>query len=106
VSNTLAEPLPWQNSTLAKGDPTTAVSALKEQMEGTLTVLGSRELVQTLVRDRLVDEYRLLIYPLVLGSGSRLFPDEGAYAELELVESVPTTTGVLICTYRSANGRS
>ncbi len=101
VSRSLDEPLPWQNSTLVKGDAASTVAALKEQVEGTLRVLGSRDLLQTLIRARLVDEYLLLIAPVVLGSGSRLFPDEGTYVTLELLESVTTTTGVIIATYRS-----
>jgi dihydrofolate reductase len=101
VSTTLEEPLPWRNSTLLKGDAAEAVARLKEQPGKDLLVLGSGELVQSLMRRNLVDEYVLLIHPLVLGSGRRLFPD-GAFAALRLVDSVATTTGVLIATYQPA----
>jgi dihydrofolate reductase len=65
-------------------------------------VLGSGDLLQSLIRHGLVDEYMLLIHPLVLGSGRRLFPDGGSFARLRLVDSMTTTTGVIIATYRPA----
>jgi dihydrofolate reductase len=65
-------------------------------------ILGSGELVQSLMRHNLVDEYVLPIHPLVLGSGRRLFPDGGAFASLRLVDAKPTTTGVVIATYQPA----
>ena len=102
VSTTLAEPLPWQNSTLLKGDAMAAVAELRERPGGTLVVLGSGELVGSLRRHGLVDEYVLLIHPLVLGSGRRLFPDDGTVSTLRLVDTVPTSTGVVIATYRPA----
>lgn len=102
ASATLAEPLPWRNSTLLKGDAAEAVARLKEEPGEDLTVLGSGELVQSLRRRDLVDRYVLLIHPLVLGSGRRLFPDGGPEATLRLVDSVPTTTGVIIATYEPA----
>ncbi len=101
ASTTLEEPLPWSNSTLLKGDAAEAVARLKEQPGKDLVILGSGELVQSLMRRNLVDEFTLLIYPLVLGSGRRLFPDGGAFAALRLVETVTTTTGVVIATYQS-----
>ncbi len=100
ASTTLEEPLPWSNSTLLKGDAAEAVARLKEQPGQDLGVLGSGELVQSLMRRDLVDEYLLLIYPLVLGSGRRLFADGGALAALRLVDAKTTTTGVVIATYR------
>jgi dihydrofolate reductase len=100
ASTTLREPLPWQNSTLLQGDAADAVAALKEQSTDDLMVLGSGELLQSLMRRRLVDEYLLTIHPLVLGSGRRLFRDGGAFTPLELVESIPTTTGVVIARYQ------
>jgi dihydrofolate reductase len=100
ASTTLAEPLPWRNSTLLEGDAAEAVARLKEQPGEDLTVLGSGELVQSLRRHDLVDRYVLLLHPLVLGSGRRLFPDGGPAATLRLVDSVPTTTGVIIATYQ------
>jgi dihydrofolate reductase len=102
ASTTLREPLGWRNSTLLAGDAADAVASLREQPGQDLTVLGSGELVQSLRRRDLVDEYILLIHPLVLGSGRRLFPDDGAAAALRLVDSVTTTTGVIIATYRPA----
>jgi dihydrofolate reductase len=102
ASTTLEEPLPWRNSTLLKGDAAEAVARLKDQLSKDLLVLGSGELVQSLMRRNLVDEYVLLIHPLVLGSGRRMFADGGAFAALRLVDAKPTTTGVLIATYQPA----
>ena len=103
ASNTLSEPLSWENSTLLSGDAADAVAALKEEDDGGLTVLGSGELVRSLLGPGLIDEYLLLIHPLILGSGTRLFSD-GANASLELADSLTTTTGVVIATYRPAAG--
>jgi dihydrofolate reductase len=102
ASTTLREPLPWSNSKLLQGDAARAVAELKEQGDEDLAVLGSGELVRSLMRHDLVDEYLLNIHPLVLGAGRRLFPDDGTTAKLRLVDSTPTTTGVLIATYRPA----
>jgi dihydrofolate reductase len=96
ASTTLAEPLPWENSTLLTGDVGTAVAAL----DVNLTVLGSGELIRTLMERDLVDEFVLTIHPLVLGTGRRLFGDGGPPATLELVDATPTTTGVVIATYQ------
>ena len=101
ASTTLEEPLSWRNSTLLQGDAMEAVAKLKEQPDE-LVVLGSGELVQSLMRAGLVDEYVLLIHPLVLGSGRRLFPDGGPSAALRLVDTKTTTTGVVIATYQPA----
>jgi len=100
ASTTLEEPLPWSNSTLLKGDAAEAVARLREQPGRDIAVLGSGELVQSLMRRDLVDEYVLLIHPLVLGSGRRMFTDGGPFAALRLVDAVTTTTGVVISTYR------
>jgi dihydrofolate reductase len=102
ASTTLTEPLPWQNSTLIKGDVAEAVARLKQQPGNDIGVLGSGELVQSLRRHDLVDEYVLMIHPLVLGSGRRLFPDGSPFASLRLVDSVTTSTGVVIATYQPA----
>jgi dihydrofolate reductase len=102
ASTTLAEPLPWKNSTLLKGDAADAVADLKQQPGPDLTILGSGELIQSLRRRNLIDEYVLLIHPLVLGSGRRLFPDGSPPADLRLASSVTTTTGVMIATYQPA----
>jgi dihydrofolate reductase len=100
ASRTLREPLPWPNSTLLSGDVAEAVAQLRQQPGKDLNVMGSRELIQTLMRHGLIDEYLLLIYPLVLGSGRRLFADGGPPASLRLVDSTVSTTGVLIATYQ------
>ena len=102
ASTSLAEPLPWQNSTLLTGDVMDAVARLKEQPGKDILVMGSGELVRSLIRRNLVDDYVLLIHPLVLGSGRRLFADDGALAALRLIDSQATTTGVVIATYRQA----
>lgn len=100
ASRTLEEPLPWQNSTLLKGELAQEVARLKEERDKDIVVLGSGDLLQSLMRHGLVDEYQLLIHPLVLGSGRRLFTDKAAVGALGLVNSVTTTTGVVIATYR------
>jgi dihydrofolate reductase len=100
ASRTLREPLPWPNSTLLSGDVAEAVAQLRQQPGKDLNVMGSRELIQTLMRHGLIDEYLLLIYPLVLGSGRRLFADGGPPASLRLIDSTASTTGVLIATYQ------
>jgi dihydrofolate reductase len=102
ASTTLAEPLPWRNSRLLQGDAADAVAELRRQPGKDLLVLGSGELVQSLRRRDLVDRYQLLIHPLVLGSGRRLFPEGGGPLPLRLLDSVTTTTGVVIATYRPA----
>ena len=99
VSRTLSEPLPWRNSTLVTGD----LGELKQTApEETLVVLGSGELVRSLLREGLVDELLLTAFPLVLGSGTRLFEDGGPRTELELASSMTTTTGVTVATYHRA----
>jgi dihydrofolate reductase len=102
ASTTLTEPLPWINSTLLTGDAAQAVAKLKAEPGQDLVVLGSGQLVQVLLRHDLIDEYQLLIHPLVLGSGRRLFPDGSPFAKLRLTNSVTTTTGVVIATYQPA----
>ena len=99
VSTTLSEPLAWQNSTLIKGNVAGEVAKLKERSGKEIQVIGSGELVQDLIRHDLVDAYRLMIHPLVLGTGKRLFRDGTAPTKLRLVDTKPTTTGVLILTY-------
>ena len=102
VSTTLKDSLPWQNSTLLKGDAATAVARLKEQNDD-LVILGSVALVQSLMPHNLVDEYALAIHPLVLGSGLRLFPEGVPSKTLKLTDSKATTTGVILATYRPAS---
>jgi dihydrofolate reductase len=103
ASTTLKEPLPWSNSTLLKGDAAQAVSQLKEQPGKDLLIMGSGELIQSLMRANLIDDYVLLIHPLVLGSGRRLFPDGGAAATLRLTATSTTDKGVVIATYQPAS---
>jgi len=101
ASRTLAGPLPWENSALLTGDAVDAVAALKREVDSDLVVLGSGELVRSLAGAGLVDVYTLSIHPLTLGTGTKLFGEgREAYGTLELVEAVPTTTGVIIATYR------
>jgi dihydrofolate reductase len=104
ASTTLQEPLPWKNSTLLDGDAASAVTELKEQPGKDFTVLGSGQLVQSLMRRDLVDEFLLMIHPLVFGTGRRLFPDGGPFAALTLVDSETTTTGVMIARYEATKG--
>jgi dihydrofolate reductase len=101
ASTTLSEPLPWMNSTLLEGDIAEAVGKLKDQTGKDIVVLGSGELIQSLMQHDLVDEYLLMIHPVVLGSGRRLFRDGAPPADLRLVDSVTTTTGVVIARYQA-----
>jgi dihydrofolate reductase len=98
ASTTLGEPLAWQNSTLLQGDVAKAVAELKEGEGGNVVVLGSGGLVQTLYENDLVDEYALMIHPIVLGSGKKLFR-EVPRKPLKLADSVTTSTGVVMATY-------
>ena len=102
ASTTLAEPLAWQNSTLLKGDVSAAVAALKQKDGGDLLVIGSAKLLQSLVDHDLVDEFRLMIDPLVVGGGKRVFGNDGVLRQLRLVESRVTTTGAILATYAPA----
>jgi dihydrofolate reductase len=102
ASTTLTEPLEWQNSSLLEGDVADAVAALKREDGKDIRVIGSGGLVQTLMQHGLVDEYRLMIHPIVVGGGKRLFRDGGELMALRLVDSKITTTGVVIATYEPA----
>jgi dihydrofolate reductase len=104
ASRTLAEPLAWQNSTVLQGDVADAVAALKREDGEDLHLIGSSQLVQTLVERDLVDEFRVMIDPVVVGGGKRLFRDDGVRRPLRLVDSQVTTTGVIVATYASARG--
>ena len=102
VSSTLGEPS-WNNSTVIEGDVASEVAALREQEGGNILVNGSGQLVHALMEHDLVDEYRLMVFPVVLGSGRRLFADEAGRTDLRLVESRPVgSDGVVILTYRPA----
>ena len=103
ASTTLEEPLPWRNSTLLSGDAGESVAKLKQDPGADVVVLGSGQLVRSLMRANLIDEWVVLVHPLVLGSGIRLFPDGGPNDALQLIDSKITTSGVVIATYRPAN---
>ena len=102
ASTTLTDPLEWQNSTVLEGDVAEAVAALKVEPGKDLHVIGSGELVQTLMHHDLVDEYRLMINPIVVGRGKHLFRDDGDYKQLRLVDSTISSMGVVIATYAPA----
>lgn len=99
ASRTLREPLPWENSVLLDRDTEQAVAAVKMEPGRNILVMGSGDLVRSLMPTGLIDEYVLLIHPLVLGSGQRLFPGEGALKRLTLDSGTTTPTGVMIGTY-------
>ena len=95
--------LPWPNSTLLSGDVPARVAAMREQPGGNLVIMGSGALIRSLLPHGLIDEMFLLIHPVVLGSGFRMFgPDDEAH-RLRLVECTPTATGVLMVTYQPAH---
>jgi len=98
VSKTLKEPLEWNNSTLIEDDVVEEITDLKRQDGKDITVHGSATLVQTLMRHALVDRYRLLVYPVVVGKGKRLFR-EGIPATLKLLESQSFGSGVVALVY-------
>ncbi len=103
ASRTLREPLPWPNSSLLMGDVADAIAGLKAEQGKDLYIMGSGELIQSLMPRRLIDEYLLLIHPLVLGSGRRLFGDGSPKSSLRLIEAKPSTTGLLIATYEPSD---
>ena len=102
VSTTLEEPLEWQNSILIKDDVAEEVARLKRQPGKDIGIVGSGTLVRSLLRDGLLDELTLMVHPVVLGSGKRLFEEGGDQRTLELVDSKTFSTGVLYLTYRPA----
>jgi dihydrofolate reductase len=102
VSTSLQEPLEWNNAHLIKGDVAEEVSKLKQQSGQDILIYGSGELVRALMRQGLIDEYRLLVHPVVLGSGKRLFPDGVETKVLRLVDTMATSMGVVILTYQPA----
>ena len=94
--------LEWSNSVLIEGDAAAGIAALKQEDGPELQVHGSGNLIQTLLRHNLVDEYRPWVFPVVIGSGKRLFAEGTVPSGLKLVESTVSTTGVVIGTYESA----
>ena len=103
VSSTLEDP-EWNNSTVLKGDVAEEVTKLKQEQDGDIVVHGSPRLVQTLVEHDLVDEYRLMVFPVVVGSGDRLFPETPDKTTLELTDTKTFETGVQVHTYRPVRG--
>jgi dihydrofolate reductase len=104
ASRTLTEPLAWQNSTVLPDPVAQAVAALKQEDGGDLLVIGSTQLVQTLIDHGLVDSFRVMIDPLVVGGGRRIFRDDGVLRPLRLLEHEVTTTGALLATYAPTEG--
>jgi dihydrofolate reductase len=102
VSNTLTSVDEWQNSMLLKGDFVEEITKLKQQPGKDIGVTGSGTLVRSLLRDHLLDELNLLVHPIVVGSGKRLFPDGSEQTPLKLVESKTFSTGVIYLTYQPA----
>jgi dihydrofolate reductase len=100
ASRTLTSPLDWDTARLLEGDVVEAVRALKATDGGELQVHGSHGLIQTLLREDLVDELRLIVFPVVVGPGKRLFEDGAVPRTWRLVDCTPSTTGALMCTYR------
>jgi dihydrofolate reductase len=92
--------LDWPNSTLLHGDVPAAVAELRQNSGGNLVIMGSGRLIRSLLPHGLIDEYLLMIHPLVLGSGQRLFDHHDPHVKLRLVASPATTTGVILATYQ------
>jgi dihydrofolate reductase len=103
VSTTLNSVDEWQNSTLIKGDFVEEITKLKQQSGKNISVVGSGTLIRSLLRDNLLDELRLLVHPIVVGSGKQLFPSGTENTPLKLVDSKTFSTGVLYLTYQPAN---
>ena len=103
VSSTLEDP-EWTNSTVLKGDVVESVRKLRDELEGDIVVHGSAQLTQTLLEHDLVDELRLMVFPVVLGTGKRLFGETSDKKPLRLVDSKVVGDGVAILTYAPASG--
>ena len=102
VSTTLEEPLEWNNSTLIKGNVAEEVLRLKQQPGKDILVFGSGRLVNALMQHDLIDEYRLMVFPIVLGSGQRLFEEGSDSKVLRLVETETLGSGVVVLSYSPA----
>ena len=102
ASRTRSGQLEWQESRVLEGDLAQAVAGLKEQDGGDLHTIGSTELVRSLMDHHLVDEFRLVIDPVVLGGGKRIFRDDGALRPLRLVDAQIASTGAILATYAAA----
>jgi dihydrofolate reductase len=104
ASTTLVEPLGWQNSTLLRGDLADAVAALKQGGGDEVHVIGSSQLVRTLIEHELIDEFHLMISPVALGGGKRIFTADGTRRPLRLLSSQATTTGAILAIYAPDEG--
>jgi dihydrofolate reductase len=102
VSSTLSEPLEWSNASLIGGDVPAEVARLKRGDGAPILVAGSQTLVHSLIANDLVDEYRLMVFPVLIGGGKRLFPDSDEKRGLELVDTRAFDSGVVVHTYRPA----
>ncbi len=105
VSSTLAK-AEWNNSTILRGNVAEAVARLKQQPGGSIGIIGSATLVQSLMKEDLIDEYQLQVYPIVLGSGRRLFKDGMNTTALKLVESKTFSSGVVLLRYQPAKDKA
>jgi dihydrofolate reductase len=103
VSTTLEGPLGWNNSTLIGENVAEEISRLKQQPGKDISISGSGSLVRSMLKDGLIDELRLMVHPVVVGSGKRLFEEGGEQIALELVDSKTFATGVVYLTYRPAS---
>jgi dihydrofolate reductase len=103
VSSTLEDP-GWSNSTVLKGDVVEEVSGLKRELDGEITVLGSPQLARTLIEHDLVDGLRLMVYPVVLGAGARLFGETSDKKPVRLVDARAVGDGIVILTYERVRG--
>jgi dihydrofolate reductase len=104
VASTTLKQAEWNNAAVLKGDAMAAVAKLKKKLAGDMLVVGSRTLVNALKQHDLVDEYRLMVFPIILGSGMRLFDDTEDATSLELVDTHPLQNGAVVLTYRPARG--
>ncbi len=105
ASTTLRDP-EWENTSILDADLGSSVTGLKDRYDGDILVAGSAQLVQSLLELDLVDELRLMVFPVVLGKGTRLFGETSALKPLELVDSTPLSDGVFVLTYRPAADNS
>jgi dihydrofolate reductase len=105
VSSTLREP-GWNNSTVLEGDVAEEAAKLRASTQGNIVVHGSAQLVQALIEHDLVDELRLMVYPIVLGSGKRLFADTSEKKPMRLSSAKPVGEGITILTYEPVRGRA
>ncbi|MDQ2939470.1 MAG: dihydrofolate reductase family protein [Actinomycetota bacterium] len=102
VSSTLSEPLEWNNATLIRSDVAGEVAKLKQKPSEPILVAGSQTLVHSLIENDLVDEYRVMVFPVLIGSGKRLFPDSPDKHSMKLVDTKLFDSGVVVHTYHPA----